>query len=131
MDFGLFFQLGFAVEVGLRDVWFIFDGLKDDFFVVVAFAAIEQDVAFAFLFEELYRMTLIIFLQCLFLYILRYWMPFLYFKFLQDFFGRDAPHLHICAFELAPGCFILLIFLDLLKLHHLPSGACAVVDSRD
>lgn len=70
MDFGLFLQLGFAVEVGLRDVWFIFDGLKNDFFVVVALAAIEQDVAFAFLFEELYRMTFIIFLQYLFLYIL-------------------------------------------------------------
>lgn len=51
-------------------VWLNFDGLKHDFLVVVAFAAIEQDVAFAFLFEELDRMTLLFFLQYLFLCIL-------------------------------------------------------------
>lgn len=53
--------------INLADVWFIFDGLQDDFFVVVAFAAIEQNVAFAFLFEEFYRMAFVFFFQYLFL----------------------------------------------------------------
>lgn len=35
------------------DAWLIFYWLKDDFLVIVAFAAIEQDMAFAFLFEAL------------------------------------------------------------------------------
>lgn len=56
-------------------------------------------------------------------------MPFVYFEFLEDSFGRDASHLHIGAFELAPRCLILLVLVNFLKLHLFPSGACAVVDS--
>lgn len=55
-------------------------------------------------------------------------MAFVYFEFLEDSLRRDASHLHVGAFELGPRCFILLIFVDLLKVHSFPSGACAVVD---
>lgn len=41
MYFGLLFKLSFAARICLVDVWFMFDGLKDDLFVIVAFAAIE------------------------------------------------------------------------------------------